>query len=583
MKRLFTPFLLAILFVLQMNAQTARMVFVEEATQASCPPCAPFNAQAQALLNNNLETTIFMAYQVWWPGFDQMYLDNPTEVDDRIEYYDISAAPSVVIQGTNHEQTFNQSQIDNVASTESEFALDIYAEVLNGEVVVTGGIEAVLEASGDFKLRIALVEELITIEDAPGGTNGETEYHHVFKKFINEGGTAGIDLAETWAVGDTFAINETLTLGSFPIYHYDGLEVIAWIQNDDDKYVHQAAKASNLLITTDFEVNTTAVQISGLPATICSGEQTISPVFRLQNSGNDTLTSATIIYSVNGGTQQMMEWTGELSTLATEDVTLDPITFTAEGADNTVNISVMDPNGMTDENTDDDATEVILPPAASTTQMAEFTIVTDNYGNETYWQVTDESGEVIISGGNAGVGLTNIGVGAGAPPADPGAYGNNQTIVEEFELPSQGCFVVTITDYWGDGICCAYGNGSYTLKDHEGNEMLSGGEFGAITDDNFDGLLASSVQDEAFVANFKVTPNPVLEKARIDFTTEDASVTTISILNALGQVVKRTELGKLPAGSHNAFMDMSNLNAGTYMINVVAGNVSGTKKVILVK
>lgn len=575
--------LLVIFLALQLDAQVARMVFVEEATQASCPPCASFNPGVQTLVNNNSETTIFMAYQVWWPGFDQMYLDNPDEVDDRIGYYDLSAAPSIVVQGTDYEQTFNQGLINNVTSQESEFSLDIAAEVVNGEVIVTGNIEAVMEASGDLKLRIALAEDIIYYEDAPGGTNGETEYHHVFKKFIGEEGAAGIDLPDTWAVGDDFAISETLMLGSFPIYHYDGLEVIAWIQNDDNKFVHQAAKVTHLSITTDYTTNGTAVQISGLPATICSGDQTISPVFRLQNGGNDTLTSATIIYSVNGGAEQTFAWSGELSTLATEDVTLDPISFVAGMSDNVINVRVTSPNGGIDEDTEDNAVETTLAPAAATTEMAELTIVTDNYGNETYWQVTDEAGTVVASGGNAGVGLTNIGVGAGAPPADPGAYSNNQTVMEQIDLPTTGCFAITFTDYWGDGICCAYGTGSYVLKDHEGNVMLSGGEFGARTDDNFESALANSVQDEAFVANFSVTPNPVLEKAQIEFSTEEAATTTISILNALGQVIKRTELGKLPAGSHNVFMDMSNLNAGIYMINVVSGDVSGTKKVILAK
>ena len=575
--------LLVIVLALQLDAQVARKAFVEEATQASCPPCASFNPGVQALLNDNTETTIFIGYQVWWPGFDQMYLDNPSEVDDRINYYGVTAAPSILVQGTNYEQTFNQSQINNVTDQESEFSLDIAAEVVNGEVIVTGNIEAVLEASGDLKLRIALVEELITIEDAPGGTNGETEYHHVFKKFIGDGGADGIALADNWMVGDTYDINETLMLGSFPIYHYDGLEVVAWIQNDDDKFVHQAAKATNLSITTDYATNGTGVEISGLPATICSGDQTIAPVFRLQNGGNDTLTSATIIYSVNGGAEQTMAWTGSLSTLATEDVTLDPISFVAGMDDNIINVRVTEPNGLVDENADDNAVETTLAPAASTTEMAELTIVTDNYGNETYWQISDDLGNVIYSGGNAGVGLVNIGVGGGSPPSDPGAYGNNQTIVEELTLPSAGCFALTFTDYWGDGICCAYGTGSYILRDHEGNEMLSGGEFGARNDDNFEGVLANSVQDEAFVANFKVTPNPVIERALIEFSTEEAATATISVMNALGQVVRRSEMGKLPAGSHNIFMDMSNLNAGIYMINVVSGTVSGTKKVILAK
>ncbi len=44
-------------------------------------------------------------------------------------------------------------------------------------------------------------------------------------------------------------------------------------------------------------------------------------------------------------------------------------------------------------------------------------------------------------------------------------------------LPS-GCYFFEIFDEYGDGICCGYGQGSYRLKDANGNTILSGGEFG---------------------------------------------------------------------------------------------------------
>lgn len=584
MKRFLTSLftLLFLLSLVQVNAQTARTALVEEATQASCPPCATFNPQVQALVNDNAENTIFMGYQVSWPGFDQMNLDNPTEVAARVSYYGITGAPSIVVQGTNFEQTFNQSQLNNATADESEFAITLNAEVVLGELIVTGNVEATLAASGDFKLRIALLEDLITIEDAPGGTNGETEYHHVFKKFL--GGSAGISLANEWAVGDTYEINETLALDPLTIYHFEGLEVVAFIQNDTDKYVHQATKVSNLDITVELTTNGTGVALSGTPAALCSGEQTITPVFTLQNGGNDELTSADIVYSVNGGAEQTVAWTGSLATLSTEKVTLDPITFMAGAEGNVVNARVENPNGATDENADDNAVETVIGGSALSTNIAELTLITDNYGNETYWQVTDGAGMVVASGGNAGVGLTNTGVGAGAPPTDPGAYGNNQTIVVEIPLESAGCYSFSIGDYWGDGICCGFGEGSYVLRDSDGEIMFSGGEFAATNDDPFEASEPVGVkEDQEFVSTFSVSPNPVINTARVDFNILAAATTTISVINALGQEVQRQELGKIAAGNHNLNLDMSNLNAGVYMINIISGDVKGTQKVMLAK
>ena len=90
--------------------------------------------------------------------------------------------------------------------------------------------------------------------------------------------------------------------------------------------------------------------------------------------------------------------------------------------------------------------------ASSTTIL---TLVTDHYGHEISWTLTG-SGTVIASGG---------------------CYPNNTTITETFELPD-GEYTFTIYDSYGDGICCAYGEGSYTLE-NDGEEITSGGEYGS--------------------------------------------------------------------------------------------------------
>lgn len=480
-------------------------------------------------------------------------------------------------EGSANELT--QATINNVTSQESEFAMAIEAQVDNGVLHVAGVIEAVAEAVGNFRLRVAITEKLITIEDAPGGTNGETEYHHVFKKFI--GGSQGFALQDTFVIGDSYLLEETFNLGSLNIYNYDQLEVIAFIQNDDTKFIHQAAKDGDLPITVAFANNAIGAGISGLPAQICSGEQTITPVFKLQNGGNDTLTSAEITYNVNGGDAQTVSWTGSLTTLEATSVVLDPITFAAGVEENIITVNVSSPNGVEDELEEDNLQTASIEPAGASSFFVELTLRTDNYGNETYWEMRSPAGEVVASGGNAGVGLTNIGVGGGAPPNNAGAYGNNQTIVEEIQLPEVGCYTFHITDYWGDGICCGFGNGSYTIRDNEGNILLQGGEFQAENQDPFEGLEISGIEDQIFTAQFSVSPNPTFGNVQLVFNLEEAEQTTVSVLNTLGQEVRRVELGKLPIGSHNRELSLQGLTAGIYLINVTAGQVTGTKKVVL--
>ena len=83
------------------------------------------------------------------------------------------------------------------------------------------------------------------------------------------------------------------------------------------------------------------------------------------------------------------------------------------------------------------------------------TILTDNYPEETTWSLTDANGAVVASGG---------------PYAAQGVEEVTQVCVES------GCYTFTVNDSYGDGLCCAYGNGAYSLS-AGGAVLASGGEF----------------------------------------------------------------------------------------------------------
>lgn len=88
----------------------------------------------------------------------------------------------------------------------------------------------------------------------------------------------------------------------------------------------------------------------------------------------------------------------------------------------------------------------------------------DNYPSETSWSLTDGSGNTIASGN----GYSNKGA----------------TVTESFDL-ADGDYTFTINDSYGDGICCSYGNGSYTLTDGAGTQIVTGGDFGSSESTSF--------------------------------------------------------------------------------------------------
>ena len=91
------------------------------------------------------------------------------------------------------------------------------------------------------------------------------------------------------------------------------------------------------------------------------------------------------------------------------------------------------------------------------------TILTDNYPAETTWTVTDGSGTTVMSGG---------------------PYSTSGTTYTETACLEVGCYTLNMFDSFGDGICCAYGVGSYTVT-VDGTDVVSGGEFGTSTTENF--------------------------------------------------------------------------------------------------
>ena len=83
------------------------------------------------------------------------------------------------------------------------------------------------------------------------------------------------------------------------------------------------------------------------------------------------------------------------------------------------------------------------------------TILTDNYPGETTWSVVDVNGNVVASGG---------------------PYEAQATEYVEQVCVNAGCYTLTINDSFGDGLCCGYGEGSYTVSS-QGTVLASGGEF----------------------------------------------------------------------------------------------------------
>merc|ERR1712152_127873 len=110
-------------------------------------------------------------------------------------------------------------------------------------------------------------------------------------------------------------------------------------------------------------------------------------------------------------------------------------------------------------------------------------ITIDNYGEETTYEIKDSSGAKVMGG-------------SGWPANSVNSF---------WQCFSSGSYTFKITDAYGDGICCSYGNGGYIIK-VDGTEVVSGGEFGDSETETF---TVSSATAPPTTAPVTPTTSPV--------------------------------------------------------------------------
>ena len=267
--------------------------------------------------------------------------------------------------------------------------------------------------------------------------------------------------------------------------------------------------------------------ISSPSGTICASSA--SPSVTLNNFGNNTLNSVTINYQVDAGAVNTYNWSGSLSSASSTTVNLPSVSFS--GGSHTFNAWTSNPNGNSDNTPSNDAASSSFSSASNGVTL---TIVLDNYPEETSWQILDGS-TVLAAGGTYG------------------SQPDGSTVVENICLPD-GCFDFVISDAYGDGICCGYGNGSYVLTDDSDNSTLaSGGQFGSSETTNF--CVASS---DPLVASISSSSNVSCFGGNNGSSTASAS----------GGVTPYSYSWSNGATGATA----SGLTAGTYTVTVTDGN-----------
>lgn len=307
--------------------------------------------------------------------------------------------------------------------------------------------------------------------------------------------------------------------------------------------------------------------------------ESFDPEVVVTNFGTNTVSSFTLNYDIDGGTNQTQGWTGSLGSGQTTTITLP--TSTASNGPHTFNASTSSPNGNNDTNTSNDADAESFTLNGTGVEVT-FTLETDCYGEETVYELYDSGNNLVYSGGNQNVTLP-VTATQGTQTTDPGAYPNETTIDIDWCLQSGECYEFTIWDAFGDGLNGASvqncnTNGDYEIVDNFGTVLASmqapNGTFGFSETANF--CLSGVGIDELTNNEFIVFPNP--SNGIINVTMKEAisGDFTVSVLDVTGRIIMTN------VESTEAFtIDLAGAATGTYTVTIQTSNGTMTKRVIL--
>ncbi|WP_051891273.1 M43 family zinc metalloprotease [Chryseobacterium sp. JM1] len=266
----------------------------------------------------------------------------------------------------------------------------------------------------------------------------------------------------------------------------------------------------------------------------------ITAQFSIYNRGTSALTSAVITYSVNGGAQQTVNWTGNL---AQDKYAI--ISIPSGAGSGTVSAKITSVNGVADQRASNDSSSVVLGntiPVSNTNFTFELQL--DYWGSETTWDLKNSAGAVVYSGGP----YTDV-------PNPTSSTPLPAVMTQNWVLPVNDCYTFTINDSEGDGIY-EY-EGFYRVKNSAGNIVLGGYDFTTSQQKQFKVLGALSTSEVTKDKNTAgVYPNPVSDVLNV---TNVANNTKYEIYNAVGQIVKSGAL-------EDQKIRVAELTKGTYFI-----------------
>lgn len=248
MRKIYAAAMMIFLTVSLFSQTYTRKVLFEEATNASCGPCAINNPLLKAYIESKGDTIIAIKYHSNIPGFDPMYFHNVSQNVERYSaYYNMNLMPWLNVDGLiNDVWPFNQTNFDNAYYGRLAIQSPLLVTVTD-QRVAADSIKTTITVnkpaglpSGNYKLRVMAIEKKIIYNTAPG-SNGETVFEHVFRRAYPN--TAGSDVNVSAGTE-----NFSFTYHIHADWKDTSVYTVAFVQNDNNKEVMNVGKGNTTII-----------------------------------------------------------------------------------------------------------------------------------------------------------------------------------------------------------------------------------------------------------------------------------------------------------------------------------------------
>lgn len=289
------------------------------------------------------------------------------------------------------------------------------------------------------------------------------------------------------------------------------------------------------------------------------------PIITIKNLGTSTINSIVLQWNIDGQTSQNINWNGSLIRNTSTEIELPSLNL-SKGL-HTLNVTTLNVNGGTDFG--DTSNDIIInkfnykPVSKHVTNQIKLSLTTDQYPEETSWELIEVNSNTVIDSGG---------------PYDANTD-KEKTFEETFNVDANKCYVFKLKDSGTDGICCTYGSGSYKLTTDDGTIIFDGnGRFRGEQSTSISIVSTLSKNDEILEKNITIFPNPTsgLLNIQINNSVRDLKY---EVINLLGQNLQSGII------RNNEPINLGSLANAVYLVKItdVERNASLTKKIVISK